>query len=1023
MDIQNTSNFVWDNPRSQKGNSMHCATLLQTFGGLKLLHSNFLRPKPLLLLTYLVLEGPQDRRFLAELFWLGAANHLNSLAKALSQLRKVSPSLIEVNATHVRPVVEADITKFLAKLDKGQLKEAIELYQGPFLEGFHLKDLSFELEEWIYSTREFIATMMQTALLSLAECNATKGNNDKAFQYAETAFTLAATPPLEPSMLKRVHRLLLLGDSPYLSRVQAEAEDYGLTLNHIDKVKVDFQVTAKLTIPNNLPIRGTAFIGREQEIKELGELLLNDSCRLVTLLGQGGIGKTRLALQVAYQQLAQDRFKDGVYFVELDSLKNVSNIPSKIAEVLQFRLQGNSSPEAQVQHYLSSKEMLLILDNYEHLLKKVILVSSLLSACPHLNIIVTSRERLNLEGEWLFNLDGLLYPSSESASLELTRGFDAIQLFVERAVRSNRTFKLTENTWQTTAEICYLVEGLPLALELAATWLSAISLNEVAKELKSNLGGLSTSIQDIPDRHQSILATFEHSWKLLTTKEQEVLRKLSVFRGGFRREAAAKIVGATLPNLASLINKSLLRVSNEGWYTFHPLIYECARNKLATFPNELTRTREKHGLHYHSYLQRFGKLPGVKRQAMLKNIDEERENTLAAWCWLMDAGSIRKIEQVVETLVWYFEIKGHLLEGTRYLDDAISKIDKHKEGHKQALGYLLVHFAWLIHWSENERAVEAAQQGLCLLQTLDEHYGIMLALRVLGLIAWRQGDYREAERYLRKALCLVGKSTKPEMQAVILDALGLVLTSLGSYDEAQQCHRKALMINKQIPDPFQHVHNLAHLSAAMRSGGDLKAALVFAQQALELARETDFEQYLPICLSGLGWTKLGLGMLTEAKELALEALQRAQKLGESFSQVKSLVLLGLIASELDQLEEAQIYLQDGINKAWSLKDLMVVLQALSAAAQLAWRQGKLLQAAKWASLVKYHPASLAYDIAEANVLLDLLHKHLPKEIVHQAQKQGKTMRLEEAVANYLIVAPVNHETKVNTISNSLSEKL
>lgn len=228
-----------------------------------------------------------------------------------------------------------------------------------------------ELEEWVYTTRELLAARVRNALLSLAEQEASEGNLEDAARRAEAAYTLTAAPALEPDELSRIHMLLLLGNSAHISKVRAEAESYG-TIPTLTAREAGAQLREHAKppqIPNNLPARGTTFVGRELEITELSEMLHKDACRLVTLVGQGGMGKTRLALQVAQDQLAQGHFTDGVYFVALETLTTASTIPSKTAEAVGLKLQGQDDPLTQLWRYLRNKRMLLVLDNYEHLLE------------------------------------------------------------------------------------------------------------------------------------------------------------------------------------------------------------------------------------------------------------------------------------------------------------------------------------------------------------------------------------------------------------------------------------------------------------------------------------------------------------------------------------------------------------------------------------------------------------------------------------------------------------------------------
>ncbi len=291
-------------------------TKLHTLSGLRLEHTNFTRPKPLLLLAYLCIEGRKDKRFLAELFWPGASNHLNSLAKALSQLRQVG--VINNDDTHAWATVASDVNEFLDALEQHDLGTVITLYQDSFLSGFYLPDWGAELEEWIYTTREFLASQMREVWLELAE--ATNDTND-AVRYAERAFVQEAT--LEPDAIARLYKLLV--NTPHAAKLKQEAKEFGLEI--LDKPALE----QTKTITSNLPNRGTSFIGRDIERLELGELLSQSDLRLLTIVGQGGVGKTRLALEVARE--AKEDFRDGVVFIALESFATHEQAISSFSSV------------------------------------------------------------------------------------------------------------------------------------------------------------------------------------------------------------------------------------------------------------------------------------------------------------------------------------------------------------------------------------------------------------------------------------------------------------------------------------------------------------------------------------------------------------------------------------------------------------------------------------------------------------------------------------------------------------------
>ena len=611
---------------------------LQTLNGLRLEGADFHRPKPLLLLAYLAVEGAKDRRHLAELFWPEASEPSTSLRVALGQLRKGATGVLNDDGERVALGLETDVTALFEAVREGRFELLPGLYSGVFLEGFVLPDWGAELEEWVYATREFLASQVRGGLVRLAESEAERGHFLEAAKYAATAYQLRGAAPLEPDDLGRLHVLLTAGDHPLASAVQREAREFGLEfLIDSSKAKKRFAQSLEITdathaIQHNLPVSKTSFIGRDLELVEIGNALSSDEVRLVTLLGPGGIGKTRLALQAAHDQLQESHFEKGVFFVALENLTAGDQVLRAVAAALSLKLAGNTDPLEVIQKFIAQKSILIVLDNFEQLTSEVELVSRLLETCPNLVLLVTSRERLQLEEEFVLPILGVPVPAQDSllADAELS---DAVRLFVQRTKRARLDFALSETDLPAVLEVCRLVEGSPLGIELAAALVKMLPLPEIASEIARNLDVLETRTRNTKEGHRSLRVVFEQSWQRLSSREQAVFAQLAVFQSGFTREAASEVAGATIPVLGTLVDRSLLRVNADGRYDRHVLVHQYATQKLELMM-DVQIIRERHAKCFLILAQMADpELYGASKAIWLVRLALEHENLRTALDW------------------------------------------------------------------------------------------------------------------------------------------------------------------------------------------------------------------------------------------------------------------------------------------------------------------------------------------------------------------------------------------------------
>lgn len=329
------------------------------------------------------------------------------------------------------------------------------------------------------------------------------------------------------------------------------------------------------------------------------------ACRLLTLIGPGGIGKTRLASEVAAQ--SAEAFADGAAVIALASVGTADLILPVLAAALDFNLAGAAAPQDQLLHYLRDKQLLLIFDNFEHVLSGVELLSEILAAAPAIKIVATSRERLNVREEWAYEVTGMAFPRAAELppadNTQVLEKYSAMRLFVQRARQTVTSFAPTPADLSAIAQICELVEGSPLAIELAAAWVNVLDCAAIAAEVQRGQDILITQQRDIPEHHRSMQVVFDRTWERLTDDERRVFSQLSVFRGGFQRAAAQDVADASLVILSALVNKSLLRWDQAGHYQVHELLRQYAAGQLAQSAEDEQRSYDRHCRYYGALLQ------------------------------------------------------------------------------------------------------------------------------------------------------------------------------------------------------------------------------------------------------------------------------------------------------------------------------------------------------------------------------------------------------------------------------------
>ena len=982
---------------------------IRTLGALALDGANFTRPKPLLLLAYLALEGAQERRYLAELFWPEASDRLKSLTVALSQLRQGAPGAVQADRQRVWTRLPCDAVELLERLQNGARDDALMTDRGPFLGGFYVPALGVELEEWVFRTRELVAARLHQARLDLAEREARDGRFEVATTRAEAAIELLAMGP-EPDELARLHTLLLAGRSPLAVRVREEVESFGIELASTSEAARQRLTAARVDgspgTSHTLPTRATSFVGRDLELTEIGTLLAHDDGRLVTLVGPGGVGKTRLALQVAHEQRRLNAFPDGVYFVPLAPLRSARAIASSIVDTLGLPVDPRLAPLEQARAAIGQRALLMLVDSLEHLMDGAAQLQRLASACPNLRLLVTSRERLHVEQEHVFVVSGLPYPPADETDPETVGRADAVRLFVQRARRALPGFTLASDDLRPVLRICRLVEGLPLGLELAASWVRLMPVAEIADAIERDIDVLASSARDAPARHRSLRAAFELSWTLLPGHEQRLLRRLAVFRGGFRREAASVVAGATIATLASLVDKSLLRPAPRGRFERQSLVYQFSQQKLADHPREAAETAARHAAYYLDMLRDArDALQGAGQKEALDAIEEERENVRAAFAVVDAAADPTAFAAAIEALSTFFEARSRFREGVAFFRACAKRLASSDTAPATARGLLMVGEARLQRClGEFDLASKVAHEAFVCFREAGDTLGRRKALQVLGVTALHRGDYACATQQLEEAAGLVHEDEAPSERGVALANLALALQLAGDRGNAVTRLREALAAFREQGDTLREARLLNNLGLLHFDDGDLVQARVSWEQGLALARRVENHRDALSLTANLGMLHAALADYGAAREHDAHALRVARAIGDKGGEAAALARSALVDLAQARSAQAERGVCEAIDVAWRARETPRVLEYLRVLADVRAERGDAPQALELYALVRQHDAATSSVRAQAEEGFERLACDLPAEVVAEARARADGGQLDAVVPRAVGVA-------------------
>lgn len=1018
------------------------------------------------LLAYLSMEAhrPHSREFLAGLLWPDQPQKkaFHSLRQSLSALRKAirdrgaDPPFLLVQGGAVQFNLDSphrlDVREFESSArqalfycrrqkDGGRvniraLKRAAALYTADFLDQFSLPD-SAAFDEWATLQRAALQRQALEILTLLTEYHERRGEYALALQAAARLANLAPWDETAHGHVMRslalqgqwsaaqahyhhcrriLHEELGLDPAPETVALAQEIREAGLR---------GLSLSPRFPVaPAHLPSTPLPFVGRESELDTLAERLADADCRLVALLGPGGVGKTRLALQAAREQAGL--FRNGVFFASLAAAPSAEYAAPAIATALQHNPVGRDSPEKQLVELLRDKELLLVVDNLEHLPDTAELWADILKNAPGVKLIATSRQPLALRACWVIEVQGLDVPA-QGEPARPPSDYSALQLFQQTAGRLLPGFRLADQP-DPVVRICRLLDGIPLGIELAAAWIREMPLREIARQIQADLDFLASSLRDMPARHRSMRAVFAHSWRLLDAEERRILTALSVFRGGCSPDAARQVASATPQQLIGLAEKSLLQGQDGDRYHLHELLRQFAAEKLAE-RGEAADIQARHARYYADLLQAQERAwQAAQERPILDVVGRELENARAAWQWAVAGGHLAEIEKCVAMLAQYHRIRGPFQLGERLLAEATARLTASGEEAAPLLAALYGEQAKLhLELGSYDQAGRLAQQAINLARQVGDPVSQAVGHVRRGEALYRQGQLKAALEHLEQALALSRRAGSPAWEAASLRHLGNrayfasdldtahelyeqaanlfgqigdrlnqafvrhnlanILVQHGELDQARALLEDNLQVYRRVGARFDEAMSLLNLAVVCRYQGEYEAARDYYHTSLDTCRQVGARLGESIALLNLGGLLTYLGDYVGAQGHCEQALAHYRAIGDRQGEASALTSLGLLAHELGDQATARRYSQESLAITQALDDplrqanaLMHLGHALATEAEVS------SQAGLWEQAVAAYEQALQIrrELGQPHLAIDAL-----AGLAHVARRAGR----------------------------------
>ncbi len=939
----------------------------------------------------------------------------------------------------IRFSINTDIDDFKTAVAAEDWQTAIELYSAPLFEGYSPADLptygawlelerselesqyllalqthatnleaqgDYQTSSELYAKQLAIDALAEEAVQAYMRTLYQLGSRDKALKaYDNFSKLLIEEFEVEPLEATQVLAKTIRNGESITGSIEELGEDAKLTLKTIIK----------------LPKQATRFVGRVQELKHLSETLSDESCRLLTLIGLGGSGKTRLSIALAQQQ--HHRFKDGIYFIALSKVNNSAAIITLLAQELNIKLSPRQDAKVQVLKYIEDKEMLLVMDNFEHLLNSSEanlamdaavtapeLIAQLLEQSHNLKVLVSSRERLGLTGEWLVDVEGLAYPKDVEAIAEGDElgNYEAIQLFMNSALRVAPRLSFTEQDFLDIVSICAQVEGLPLAIELAASWARIMPISRIKTELDKSYELLESDLLDLPEKHRNIKQIFDTTWQSLSDVKKTTLTKLSVFSGDFSLDAAEFVSGTHFSLLLSLVNESLLKRVPPARFELHQLLKQYSSEVLLKSDTVVEDVKDKHAHFYSQVLKDSGLEDGPKHREGLAQLRVDSANIESAWSHYSRLKDYTALNAIRPAMFYYFHGQALFSEGLELFSKTYTKLTAELPSTKN-LDYIqlkcslqVIRGRFYSHLVQPSESFPCYEEALALALDHDLQSIVAQCHDYMGEAKLHIGEVEIARNYLEKAYDYHKNTENWQAISYNQNALGNLLKRQGKYAEAQQYFDTALKAALKLDDLMWQANITNNLANLTEVEGKYLEAESYYQHCLTVFDKLGYVLGIAGTKTNLGFVALRLGKTAEAKRLTTESLEMKRQIGNKASMGISLINLGEIALYSKDYGEAQNYLLEVLQIGHDNSLVPLVLEVLPVLADVYAAQGEHMLVEQLVEVMLSHPNSSPPIKARAAQLLPHIETNMlsnPEEALKAVIEQIflKEHSLENAI--------------------------